>query len=389
MSVTPQRILLVDDEQAVLEALCRQHRKRYALVPACGVEAGLKAITEQGPFAVVVTDYQMPGRNGIQFLASVMDLAPDMVRIMFTGQADLRVAIEAVNQGHIFRFLTKPCEPEVFQAGLDVALEQYHLRHAERLLLEHTARGSIEVLAEVLALANPMAFGRAIRVRNYVRHVVASLKLPDAWQYETAALLCQIGCVAIPKDIFDRILTEGSLPPEQAAILERHPQIARDLLRKIPRLQTVAEIVYRQGSMSSIPVSGDRAVMIGASILSAALDFEELVSLGASPQQALAALRSEGRKYHRRVLDALATAAIFTGKTDVRIVPLFQLRVGMILDEEVRSARDALLVTRGEAISEGSLQRLRNYAALKLLAKTEFRVQMPQQMDGLPEVSAA
>ena len=99
MSVTPQRILLVDDEQAVLEALCRQHRKRYALVPACGVEAGLKAITEQGPFAVVVTDYQMPGRNGIQFLASVMDLAPDMVRIMFTGQADLRVAIEAINQG--------------------------------------------------------------------------------------------------------------------------------------------------------------------------------------------------------------------------------------------------------------------------------------------------
>ena len=195
--------------------------------------------------------------------------------------------------------------------------------------------------------------------------------------------------VAIPNDIFDRILTEGFLSPEQATILERHPQIARDLLRKIPRLQTVAEIVYRQGSMSSIPVSGDRAVMIGASILSAALDFEELVSLGASPQQALAALRSEGRKYHRRVLDALATAAIFTGKTDVRIVPLFQLRVGMILDEEVRSARDALLVTRGEAISEGSLQRLRNYAALKLLAKTEFRVQMPQQMDGLPEVSAA
>ena len=60
-------------------------------------------------------------------------------------------------------------------------------------MLKHTVRGSIEVLAEVLALANPMAFGRSTRVRNYVRHIVASLKLPNAWQYETAALLCQIG----------------------------------------------------------------------------------------------------------------------------------------------------------------------------------------------------
>ena len=138
MSTISNRILLVDDEQAVLDALCRQHRKRYTLIPACGAGTGLKAITEQGPFAVVITDYQMPWMNGAQFLAKVMDLAPDTVRIMLTGQADLRTAIEAVNRGHIFRFLTKPCEPDVFQSGLDAALEQYQLRHAERLLLEQT-----------------------------------------------------------------------------------------------------------------------------------------------------------------------------------------------------------------------------------------------------------
>ena len=379
---TPRhRILLVDDEQAVLDGLCRQHRKRYTLIPACGAGAGLKAIGEQGPFAVVVTDYKMPWMNGTQFLAKVMDFAPDTVRIMLTGQADLRTAVDAVNRGHIFRFLTKPCEPDVFQAGLDAALEQYQLRHAERLLLEQTVRGSIEVMAEVLAIANPTAFGRAIRVRNYVQHIVATLRLPDAWQYETAALLSQIGCVAIPNDIFDRILTDKSLPPEQAEMLERHPQIAGDLIGKIPRLQTVAEIVRHQGG--SPPTSGevDGAVAIGARILFAALDFEELISLGAVPEQALRALRTEGRKYERRILDALASAEVFTESTDVRLVSLAQLRVGMILEDEVRNSKGMLLVTRGHELSEGSLQRLRNYATLKLLSKAEFRVRPPRRGD--------
>lgn len=385
MATPRDRILLVDDEQAVLDALCRQHRKRYTLIPACGAAAGLKAIAEQGPFAVVVTDYHMPWMNGIQFLAKVVDFAPHTVRIMLTGQADLRTAIDAVNRGHIFRFLTKPCEPEIFQAGLDAALEQYQLQQAERLLLEQTVRGSIEVLAEVLALANPSAFGRAIRVRSYVQHIAATLELPDAWQYETAALLSQIGCVAIPNDIFDRILSDGSLPPEQAAMLEHHPGVARDLIRKIPRLQTVAEIVAHQDAESPPCEQLGRAVVIGARILSAALDFEELISLGAAPEQALGALRSEGRKYDRRVLDALASAGAFTDRAHVQFVPIAQLQVGMTLEDEVRNSKGTLLITRGHEVSEGSLQRLRNYAALKLLAKTSFRVRMPTRADRIQD----
>jgi ActR/RegA family two-component response regulator len=381
MPTTVERILLVDDEQAVLDGLCRQHRKRYTLISACGAGAGLKAITEQGPFAVVVTDYKMPRINGTQFLAKVMKFAPDTVRIMLTGQADLRTAIDAVNRGHIFRFLAKPCEPDVFRAGLDAALEQYQLRHAERFLLEQTVRGSIEVMAEVLAIANPTAFGRAIRVRRYVQHIVATLKLSDAWQYETAALLSQIGCVSIPNDILDRILTDGSLPPEQVAMVERHPQIAHDLIKKIPRLQTVAEIVRHQraGLVTSGEVDG--VVVMGARILCAALGFEELIARGAVPQQALRALHAEGRKFERRILDALASAEVFTESTDVRLVSLSQLQVGMILQEDVRNCKGMLLVTPGHELSEGSLQRLRNYATLKLLTKTEFRVRMPTRAD--------
>ena len=89
------RILLVDDEQAILDGLCRQHRKHFDMVPACGSAAGIEALEQNGPFAVVVSDYQMPGMNGTQFLAKARHIEPNMARIMLTGEADMQAAIAA------------------------------------------------------------------------------------------------------------------------------------------------------------------------------------------------------------------------------------------------------------------------------------------------------
>ena len=97
--------------------------------------------------------------DGIQFLARVRHIAPDTVRIMLTGEADLTDAIEAVNQGNIFQFLaTNPSPPEMLGRAFESALEQYGLIQAERELLEHTLTGSVEVLSEILGLVNPRGF---------------------------------------------------------------------------------------------------------------------------------------------------------------------------------------------------------------------------------------
>lgn len=377
MSAIPDRVLLVDDDQAVLDALCRQHRKLYSFATACGAEAGLAAVASDGPFAVVVTDFQMPGMNGTQFLAKARELDPSMVRVMLTGQADMQTAIDAVNRGQIFRFLTKPCDPDVFRSGLDGALEQFHLRNAERLLLEKTVKGSIEVLVDILALASPGAFGRATRIRDYVRHVAETLRLEDSWQYETAALLSQIGCIAIPNDVIQRLESGKSLTAEQAAMMEGHPKLASELLRKIPRLQTVANIVrYQRSPRSQALQEGGETVALGSCMLSAALDFEELISLGASRKQALEALRQEPRKYHPRVVEALATAGAHPAQDSVRLVPISQLLVGMVLEEDVRNVEGNLIVASGHQVTLGSLQRLRNYAELNLLDKREFRARV-------------
>jgi response regulator RpfG family c-di-GMP phosphodiesterase len=375
MTTQCDRILLVDDEQAVLDGLCRWHRKHYTLVQACGSAAGLQAVAEDGPFAVVVTDFQMPGMNGTQFLAKAREQDPDMIRVMLTGQADMQTAIDAVNRGQIFRFLSKPCEPEVLSGCLDAALEQFRLRNVERDLLEQTVRGSIEVLADVLALSSPAAFGKATRIRGLVRHIVQHLQLADGWQYETAALLSQIGYISVPDDLLDRMAAGEELPAAQTAMLERHPEVARDLLLKIPRLQVVAEMVYHQ--QSSAKPSADRAVVLGGRMLAAALDFEEFLSLGASRKQALDALKKAGAKYDKGVLEALASAKMPSTTDATQVLSVKQLRVGVVIQEEVRNIGGNLIVSSGHEVTEGSLQRLRNYAELGQLKKVEFSVHMP------------
>ena len=149
------RILCVDDEPNVLQALERQLRKQFEIVTAEGPMQGLESLEKSGPFAVILSDLRMPVMNGIQFLATAKERFPESVRMILSGQADFASTIEAVNEGSIFRFLTKPCESDHLAKALTAALEQYRLVQAERELLEHTLIGSIEVLSEILSLVSP------------------------------------------------------------------------------------------------------------------------------------------------------------------------------------------------------------------------------------------
>src|SRR5581483_10002591 len=260
------KILCVDDEPKILEAFERQLRKQFDLQTAAGPEKGLQAIAENGPFAVVVSDLRMPGMNGIEFLSRVRQTAPDAVRIMLTGDADLSAAVMAVNEGNIFQFLTKPCPADMLARSFQAALKQNQLITAERELLEQTLQGSIGVLIEILSLVNPTAFSRTHRIRRYVRHLAEQLKLADRWQYELAGTLSQIGCVVVPPEVMDKCHLRGSLTLHEQEILSSQGSVARNLLAKIPRLGKVAQMVAEQTSPWNGADSSD-PVLIGAQLL--------------------------------------------------------------------------------------------------------------------------
>ena len=156
-----ERILLVDDDSNVLDGYRRSLSREFLLETAIGSDEALPLIERNGPYAVIVSDMRMPGMNGIQLLSAVRNASPDTIRVILTGNADLQTAIDAINEGSIFRFLIKPCDREVMARTLTAALMQYRLVTAEKELLEQTLSGSIQVLTEVLSLVNPAAFGRA------------------------------------------------------------------------------------------------------------------------------------------------------------------------------------------------------------------------------------
>src|SRR6266851_2891936 len=144
------KILCVDDEPNVLSAFERQLRKEFAVTTARDGAEALDLAARQGPFAVILSDMRMPGMTGVELLTRMRQAAPDTVRIMLTGNADQQTAVEAINEGHIFRFLTKPCAPELLARAVAAGVEQHRLIHAEKEVLEQTLRGTITVLTEVL-----------------------------------------------------------------------------------------------------------------------------------------------------------------------------------------------------------------------------------------------
>lgn len=130
------QILFVDDDAFALDSYLRLLQRQFRIATARGGEDGLSAIEKSGPFAVVISDMRMPGMNGADFLGHVRLRAPDTIRMLLTGYADVNAAIEAVNKGNIFRYLTKPCAKGSLVEAIQLGLAHYHSTIAGRNLEE-------------------------------------------------------------------------------------------------------------------------------------------------------------------------------------------------------------------------------------------------------------
>jgi len=380
----PERILFVDDEPNILAGFYRQLRRAFDVETALGAQEGLDAVSARGPYAVIVSDLRMPGMDGIRFLSKVREMAPDSVRMMLTGFADLQTAIEAVNEGNIFRFLTKPCESEVLKNALSAGVRQYQLVIAERELLEKTLRGSIKVLTEVLELVNPEAFGRASRIRRYTKQIARRLHAPHLWQVETAGALSQIGCVILPETALKKVYHGEELSGEESQLFSMHPFVASDLITHIPRMQGVAEIIaYQEKNFdgSGVPQDTRRGeeIPLGARILKVVLDFDTLQARGESKIEALRTLAARTGRYDPAILETLEAVVGIETRTEERAVSLNELTDDMVLVDDIRISDGRLLVARGYHINRTLRERLRNFAE-KPGIKEPIWVRVPVQV---------
>ncbi len=361
------RVLFVDDDPNILSGFRRKFRKRYRVATAQNGSEGLEMIASHRSFAVIISDYRMPVMDGIQFLVRARELTPDAVRMMLTGYADLDAAIEAINSGHIFRFLTKPCPPERLQEAIDDGIKQYQLVVAERELLEETLNGCIKVLSEVLALLNPEAFGRTLRVAELARKLARELEIGESWQIETAARLCQIGCITLPEDTLRKIYQGKPLDPEEHQLFAMHPLVTADLLKKIPRMEQVSQIIAHQEALFQPGEDGGKAgqhesVPFESRILKAALDLDALRANGHSKREAVEIMRTRTGWYDPKVLAALDALVLKATTYRQARIRLSQLQPGMVIDDDIHTLKNQKLVKRGCQVTETFIQRLKSFA---------------------------
>jgi response regulator RpfG family c-di-GMP phosphodiesterase len=370
-----KKILFVDDEPNVLSAIQRQLRQLFEVETASSPIAALASLTNGRNYAVVVADMGMPKMSGVEFLAKAGEIAPDTVRVMLTGYLNQSIAAEAVNQGGIFRFLNKPCSTEKLVQTLEAAVARHQLIIAERDLLENTLGGSLRALAEILALAEPKAFGQAEALRDSVRLLAASLNVTPAWELEAAALLSQIGSVTIPPELILKARQGHPLTDGEKEVFNDIPLIGSGLLSQIPRLEAVARIVLYQhknfdGSGFPDDAVAGEAIPLGARMLKVLVDLAQLESGGLARPAALRQLRVRSGSYDPSLLQALergpdgAAVACAEPALGTAAVSFADLRVGHVLRGNLETKDNMLLVTAGNRITPMLLHRLRNFSSL-------------------------
>ncbi|MDB5352207.1 MAG: histidine kinase,Response regulator receiver domain proteinhistidine kinase [Planctomycetota bacterium] len=134
-------LVIVDDEPHVLGTLNDQFRKEYHVATFESASDALLVLESLNP-SVVLTDQRMPDMSGVNFLRQVKDRRPDATRLLFTGYADIKAVIDAINEGHVFRYLTKPWEPEEMEATIRQAVEQHDLLVERRSLIAELTKSN-------------------------------------------------------------------------------------------------------------------------------------------------------------------------------------------------------------------------------------------------------
>jgi response regulator RpfG family c-di-GMP phosphodiesterase len=383
------RVLCVDDDPQVLDGLVFSLRPRYLVFTASNGVEGLQRVDKDGPFAVVISDMQIPLLNGALFLAYVRQRAPDTVRVLLTGHAELEAAVAAINTGHVFRYLAKPCPAAQLITAVEAAVEQYRLVTSERVLLEQTLRGSIKALTDILALQNPLAFGRATRAKTHVSALANVIGLEERWPVEVAAMLCAIGTVTLAPETVEKLYEGRPLCLAEQAMVKRLPAVTEQLLANIPRLEPVREILahleIRFGGEAHGPAAGEalgragarQHLPLGARMLQLVLDYDALESQGLSRTAALDTLRARRGAHDAELLNSFATMLGSQERQAViEEVQLAHLEPGMVLVQDVRTVTGMLLISRGYEVTASMIQRIDNVSRNSGI-KEPLRVTMP------------
>ena len=403
-------LLLVDDEQNILSSLKRIFRPLPYTVLTAQRGAEALEILEKTEVDIIISDMRMPEMDGAQLLATVSSRWPETVRILLTGFADLSSTIKAVNEGHIYKYISKPWEENDLKLTVHNALETKFLQAERERLLKLTQRqneelkdlnsnlerkveerteelrvaheslrksyfSSIKTFSNLIELSEGATSGHSKRVAELAQKVAQKLGLgkEQTQQIFFAALLHDIGKIGLPADLIMR--PTKTLTPEEKRVLAKHPVLGEAVLMGFEPLHEAAKLIrshheYFDGSGYPEGLAGGD-IPLGARILAAVNDYDTLQHGGASAHRLTEAearehmLRYRGPLYDPKVIDAfITTNKQVTNEVRSASVKIDdkELRVGMVLAKDLLTRHGILILSEGHILDEHMIERIHRFS---------------------------
>lgn len=357
------RVLFVDDQAEVLDSLRIHVSEICEPMVAQTAEEGLEIFKEHGPFTIVVSDQALPGMNGADFLAMVIRRDPYCSTMLLTGHGAYSDAIQAVNDGHVFRLLDKPYSPQALRDAIQAGIRQRQLVESEKILLQETLVGAVNALTETLATVKPLFFGRAQRVKRLAGEMARYLNFPHVWQVETAAVFSQLASITLPEEEAENVFQRKRLVPKIEKLVRKFPEVIDHLLGNIPRLEEVREILDCLMVNEEPYRADDKTLVFQAyEILRAALEYDYIETEGHDSEIALATLKGGKKAFQPEAVEAMSQL-LHKSKTRylVQELSMNELEVGMRLAQDLKLETEMLVAPKGTDISRHFLQVLHNY----------------------------
>ena len=352
----------MDDEESILRGFQLNLRKDFELHLAANGREGLEVFERENGFALVLSDMRMPEMDGASMLSKIKAIDPEVVTVLLTGHTDFESAIAAVNEGNVFRMLSKPCPPETLIKVLKDGLDQHDLVISKRILLDQTLRGAVDALAQSLSTAKPLFFGRAQRVRRMAKEIGEKLKVPNAWRLDVASVFSQLSYISIPESVSEDVYHNRKLSLEVKEMVKKLPEDTQKIIQKIPGLEEVGEILNKLDIQYRFEVLDHEGIRLSASILRVALDYDYYEQQGHDRNLIVQTLASRTNEYDPTITATLSELILIEGQSyQLQEISFKKLEIGMRLAQDLKLDDGMLVASSGADIDGQLLKVIKNY----------------------------
>jgi len=363
-------VLVVDDTEANVDILVEALGESYDVSVAMDGREAMETIAEEAP-DLILLDIMMPEMDGYEVCQRLKahERYAKIPIIFLTALTEIENKTKGFQMGAV-DYITKPFEIAEVKARVKTHLKLCLSELELRELVVKTLGGAIEVLTNILSVANPTTFSRTSRLRRHVNDLMSALNLTAFWQIRMAAMLSQIGSITVSSETIERIFRGQEVSPEEREPYNRHPQLGYELIRKIPRLTEVAEIISRQQDLEkATDFQGDdqarRLIGVGSRILKLALDYEKLTYSGKTPAAAMAMLKNNEKEYGAKLLEKFSHIVesepeLESTHMSARKIYPKDIVVGMVLAKDVFTSNGILLIKASTKINPFLFEILHN-----------------------------